>query len=116
MKNPKLTFAFIVVFGTLFAISCKTQKKSTTEDACGSPAPGYSSSIKSIVENKCAIEGCHARGRGDFRVFENFKRKLDAGEVKEKVIVQKSMPPDGALPAYEIKLIECWLKDGAKEN
>ena len=116
MKKQKLLFASLLVFGTLFAISCKTQKKSTTEEACVSPAPVYSSNIKSIVENKCAIEGCHARGRGDFRVFENFKRKVDAGEVKEKVIVQKSMPPTGALPAHEIKLIECWLKDGAKEN
>ena len=32
------------------------------------------------------------------------------------VVNKKSMPPAGPLPANEIKLINCWLKDGAKQN
>ncbi len=116
MKNTKQLILSALVFGTLFVISCNTQKKASTEEACVSPAPSYTADVKGIIETKCAIEGCHAKGRGDFRVFENFKRKVDAGEVMELVVNKKSMPPAGPLPANEIKLINCWLKDGAKQN
>ena len=112
----KQIISSILIFGMLFVISCKTQKKATTEEACATPAPSYSTSVKSIVESKCSVDGCHSRGRGDFRVYENFKREADEGSLKQKAIVQKSMPPSGPLPAEEIKLIDCWLKGGAKEN
>ena len=115
MKKQNIVSLVAISFGMLFVLSCKTQKKSTTE-ACTSPSPTYSANVKSIIESKCAVEGCHARGKGDFRVFENFKREVDAGEVNEKVIVQKSMPPNSKLADSEIKLIDCWMKDGGKEN
>ena len=116
MKKQKLLLLSILACGTLFVISCKTQKKAATEEACATPNQTYSGGVKAIIESKCAVEGCHDKGRGDFRVFENFKRKVDQGEVKEMVVIKKTMPPNEPLSSKEIKRIECWLKDGGKEN
>ena len=116
MQQKRRIVLSLLAFGTLFVISCHTQKKATPEAACATPAPSYSANVKGIIESKCAIEGCHARGKGDFRVFENFKREADAGEIKEMVITKKAMPPNGPLSTTELQLINCWLKDGAKQN
>ncbi len=113
----KLHFRSLLIFGIFFAYSCKTQKRTTIiEEVCATPAPTYSSNVKSIINTKCATEGCHSEGRGDFRVFENFKRKVDNGEVKDKVVINKSMPPNGTLSKNEIQEIDCWIKNGALGN
>ncbi|MBL0046838.1 MAG: hypothetical protein IPP32_01890 [Bacteroidetes bacterium] len=112
----KLLLCAVLAFGTIFVNSCKTPKQTTTEEACATPAPSYSAEIKAIIETKCATEGCHAKGKGDFRVFENFKRKVDTGQVRDKVIVKKTMPLKGTLTQSEYQAINCWLKDGGKEN
>ncbi len=112
----KILLCSVLAFGTLFVNSCKPSKQITTEEACVTPAPSYSAEVKTIIETKCATEGCHAKGKGDFRVFENFKRKVDTGQVRDKVIVKKTMPLKGTLTKSEYQAINCWLKDGGKEN
>ena len=116
MKNTILSS--LLIFGTLFVISCKTPKSTSTvqETVCESPAPSYAANVKTIIDTKCSVNGCHSRGRGDLRVFENLKHNADDGQLKQKVVVSKSMPPDQKLSEAEIKMIDCWLKDGAKQN
>jgi uncharacterized membrane protein len=117
MKNITRIKRGLFVFGTLFAISCSTPKKTATvEEACASPAPSYTAAIKGIIESKCSVDGCHSNGKGDFRVFENLKHEADEGEIMKMVVTKKVMPPGNPLPADQIKLINCWLKDGAKMN
>jgi len=50
------------------------------------------------------------------RVFENLKHEADDGQIKQKVVINKTMPPDQKLSESEIKMVDCWLKDGAKQN
>ena len=49
-------------------------------------------------------------------MFENLKREADEGAIKNLVVVKKKMPPNKPLSDSDIKLIDCWLKDGGKEN
>ncbi len=114
----KSILSCFLLFGTLFVISCKTQKTATTatETACESPVPTYSANVKALIENKCSVNGCHSKGRGDLRVFENLKHEADDGQIKQKVVINKTMPPDQKLSESEIKMVDCWLKDGAKQN
>jgi uncharacterized membrane protein len=113
----KYSSAGFLLITAMVMVACSTQKKAPIkEEACASLAPTYTENIKSIVENKCSVDGCHSRGRGDFRVFENFKRKADEGEIMNMVVRKKAMPPNGGLPENEINQIKCWLKDGAKLN
>ena len=44
------------------------------------------------------------------------KREADEGAIKNLVVVKKKMPPNKPLSDSDIKLIDCWLKDGGKEN
>ncbi|HRH03462.1 MAG TPA: hypothetical protein PLN13_09485 [Bacteroidia bacterium] len=116
MKKQNLILTLVLVSGMLFVNSCKTQKKAVVEEACASPAPTYSANVKSIIESNCSVSGCHSKGKGDLRVFENLKREADEGAIKNLVVVKKKMPPNKPLSDSDIKLIDCWLKDGGKEN
>ena len=118
MKKKSLLIIAGFALGTVFAFSCSTSKKTASAPAtnCVTPSPIFASDIKPIIENNCTNTGCHTRGGGDFRQAENLKRNADDGELKAIVVIEKSMPPRKSLTENEIKLIDCWIKDGAKIN
>ena len=74
----------------------------------------YSESISSIISTNCALPDCHGGTQTpDFRVFSN----IQANAEKIRTLVQdKSEPREGSLTEEEIKLIICWVNDGAPDN
>ncbi len=76
----------------------------------------FSGDIKTIIETKCAISGCHNGDNGAARnwtVFDNIKAK--AAGIKSRT-GDKSMPKTGSLTQAQIDLIACWIDDGAVNN
>lgn len=74
----------------------------------------YAGSIASIIENECAISGCHNGSQfPDFRVFKNIHD--NAAQVKT-LTGNRTMPEDGNLTQSEIDMIACWVDDGAPDN
>ena len=74
----------------------------------------YATSISPIIKKSCAINGCHNGSQfPDFRVFKNIHD--NASKIKE-VTANGSMPRNGSLTQTEIKMIACWVDDGAPEN
>ncbi|MDQ3536649.1 MAG: hypothetical protein M3421_13595 [Bacteroidota bacterium] len=75
----------------------------------------FQNSIKPIIENNCAISGCHVAGTGraDFTSFSNIKSS--AQRIKE-LTASKAMPKTGSLTDEEIEQIACWVDDGAPNN
>lgn len=74
----------------------------------------FSQSIKPIIEENCAISGCHNGSQfPDFRVFRNIQD--NASRIKDQVVT-RTMPQDGELSQDEIDLIVCWVDDGAPNN
>lgn len=74
----------------------------------------WAAQIKPIMENSCALSGCHnGSSRPDLRKFEN--AKFYANSIKSKT-KDRSMPRDGTLSQQQIDLIACWVDDGAVEN
>ena len=102
----------------LFVAACSTTKKTTTAPIVSGPAVSYKQSIWPIIENKCAVSGCHVQGfeGGDFTIFEAVKKEVDKGRFKRLVIENKSMPPEKPLESSELKLIEAWLQQGGNNN
>ena len=80
----------------------------------GQSGVSWANEIKPIMENSCALSGCHnGSSRPDLRKFEN--AKFYAKTMKSKT-QDRSMPRDGTLTQQQIDLIACWVDDGALQN
>jgi len=80
----------------------------------GSSGVSWENEIKPIMENSCALSGCHnGSSRADLRKFEN--AKFHAKSIKSKT-QDRSMPREGTLTQQQIDIIACWVDDGAPQN
>lgn len=80
--------------------------------------------VQPVIDAKCAIVGdggCHNGGNGpslDWRVFDNFQ--AHANDVKDRITrpagTSGHMPKVGSLTDDQIKLLVCWVEQGAQDN
>lgn len=81
----------------------------------GNTGTSWVNDIKPIVEAQCATGGCHdGQFRPDLRIYDKafFYRDL-----MKKYTQDGSMPFDGPkLTQDQVKLIACWVDDGAPQN
>lgn len=103
----------------LFA-SCTSEKGEVVESLpCDTALITYTNTIQAIITTNCTgAPGCHQPGstEGDITTYENLMIKVNSGKFKQKVIVEKSMPPTGPLDLETRQKIQCWLNDGAPQN
>ncbi|NVK83057.1 MAG: SprB repeat-containing protein [Cytophagia bacterium] len=86
----------------------------TTENVEILSGISYQGSIRTIIETKCAISGCHNGNIfPDFRSLSNIQ--ANAGRIRTRTGNQ-SMPPNSSLSQQEIDMIACWVTDGALDN
>lgn len=82
--------------------------------------PTYTAGIKTLVESRCAISGCHDGHSGiiGFTGYSPLKERADNGRIESFVFELKIMPPASAtaLTEDEKKLLQCWLDNGAPEH
>jgi len=68
----------------------------------------------------CNMAGCHDNqtkaGGHPFLTYEGVKDAADEGHLKERVIEKKNMPPSKKLTQLELDQLDCWIKQGAKNN
>jgi hypothetical protein len=83
----------------------------------GNTGISFSGEIKTILDTRCSLSGCHAAGTGsrDWTNLDNLKANATA--IKSRT-ASKSMPPVGstALTQDQITQIACWVDDGAVTN
>lgn len=74
----------------------------------------FAVSISPIIQNNCAINGCHNGSQfPDFRVFKNIQD--NAARIKTHTS-NRTMPIGRVLSQTQIDLIACWVDDGAIQN
>jgi cytochrome c5 len=119
MKKFRLLISVAVVC-ILSVISCKTTKpKAASGNKAAEPSKvvlTYNGSIKNIIDNNCT--SCHnnpEKKKGDFTNYAGLKFKTDNGTFKDRVIVQKDMPPRGPLSDEDYNTLKRWLEAGAPE-
>ncbi|MEZ5018019.1 MAG: hypothetical protein R2800_13255 [Flavipsychrobacter sp.] len=110
--------SILVSLCCLLLIACsKKETETKTTDVCRKT---YNGAIKTIVDTKCAISGCHVAGAttGDFTTYTGIKKKADEGRIQTHVFELKIMPPASAtqLTEEEKQSIKCWLDNGAPES
>ena len=81
----------------------------------------FNDDVKGIISTHCAISGCHNGDNGasiNWTVLKNFQDH--ATEAKRRLTLPPSspdkMPRVGSLSNDQIKLIVCWVEQGAKDN
>jgi hypothetical protein len=118
MIKKFLLFAMVAI---AFLMSCnKDSGASTTTFSCTGITPTYTSTIKTILDNSCAVSGCHdaiyaARGV-DLSTYASVKAASKQGSFMGTIEHQagyQAMPQGTAkLPDATIQKIYCWIQNG----
>ena len=120
MNNKKKNFLTLILFVSMLS-SCYYDKEDLLygEDLCDSTNVSFSSDIMPIINNSCAVIGCHIQGGSGNGLFENYaqiKTKVENGSLSERVTIQQDMPPSEPLTDCQIEHIMQWIEDGALNN
>ena len=82
--------------------------------------PTYTTNIKTIVNAKCSVSGCHNGSANivNFGSYAPLKERADNGRIRSYIFELKIMPPASAsqLTDAEKDVIKCWLDNDAPEN
>jgi hypothetical protein len=103
LNKPAILIAAIA----FFALSCTNDQYET--DPCAEIS--YTTHLKSLVNTRCAIPGCHVAGfqPGDLTSYESLKVKAENGKLKMMVLDLNLMPPVDKLSEAEKQLFRCWI-------
>lgn len=91
--------------------------KTRTVD-CSSTSASYSADVSPIMQRKCATSGCHtAAANAGGAVLENYNQVAAlAGRIRQRCIIDKTMPPGTALTNAEMAVLSCWISSGTPNN
>lgn len=88
--------------------------------SCDTIQAKFSTDVQQIISSKCSYTGCHSAGSGaGSTVLTDYAGiSAKASRIKDRAVVQKSMPPSGtaALSDAEIIKLKCWIESGALNN
>lgn len=120
MSKIKLTVLPLSLF-VISLNSCYYDKEEVLykNDSCDTTDVSYRNEIQPIINNNCAIAGCHVQGGTGVGLYENYtqtKASVDKGTFFERVVVQKTMPPSEPLSQCQIDHIKQWVNNGAPNN
>lgn len=88
-------------------------------DTCPTDSLTFQADIEPIFIQNCNNSGCHNSGSsfGDFTSYAGIKSKIDDNDkIRQRVIIEKSMPASAPLPDCEIRKLTAWLDAGAPNN
>jgi hypothetical protein len=125
--KKKIPFLFLLATAiVVIQQSCADHKLAPMSeiDCDGFKQVSFGLDIEPIINSNCAIVGdggCHNGGNGpdlDWRVFSNFQSHAD--EVERRVQLpskhEDHMPRIGSITDAQIKLLVCWVRQGAQDN
>jgi hypothetical protein len=78
-------------------------------------SPTYNGSVKTIIDNSCAISGCHINGGlvpGNFLSYQGLSGVTMNGKFRNRVLVVKDMPLTGQLSEADFEILKCWADNG----
>ena len=113
IRTPILISAFLIVYST----GCTYDKEELLcppkQTACDTLGATFTK-VKSIITSKCSSANCHstatAKGGVTLETYDQIKAKAD--RIKQRALVEKTMPPRGPLSITDVAILECWLGSG----
>ncbi|MEO8416390.1 MAG: hypothetical protein ABI472_22195 [Ginsengibacter sp.] len=120
MRSTKI-FAIILFVVIISIVSgCYYDKEQFLYPAapCTSISAKFSIDVFPIIRNKCATVGCHdvisAAGGTILETYAQIYAK--ASRIRQRCIIDKTMPPGGTLTTSEIAVLSCWISSGSINN
>ncbi len=84
---------------------------------CTKVSAKFTADVLPIIVSTCATPSCHnSTGVGGviLQTYDQCKAKVD--RIKQRVLVDKTMPPNGTLTTSELDIIQCWINASAPNN
>ncbi len=111
----------LIVFIGLSLSSCYYDNEESlypNESSCYSPDVSFSLDIKPMIDAKCATAGCHVSGTGRVVLtsFQSIKNIAVDGQLENRVLIQRDMPPSAPLSRCDQEKLQAWLDNGATNN
>jgi hypothetical protein len=122
--NSKFKNIAIISSVVLLSIaSCKKESSTPTTYDCSGVVPTYTTDVKMIMDNNCAISGCHnASSRADGRDYSNYSSVKSGSSSNvflgsmQHLSGYKAMPQGRSkLSDAQLKTISCWIQNGTPE-
>jgi hypothetical protein len=108
--KAKLVYLLFVI---AVIVACKKDKKSEKlTPSCDGSSPTYQSTIKNIIDSKCASASCHP----GYSTYEGLQQDLQNGSFSKEVLTDQTMPKDSKLSQDQLNKIQCWVNNGFPEN
>jgi len=112
-SNHEKKFHCLVCLALILFTSCKKEKDSDKlTPTCDGSSPTYQSTIKSIIDSKCATPNCHST----FSDYSGLQPILQDGSFRREVLVDQTMPEGSSLSQDQLNKIQCWVNNGFPEN
>ncbi len=84
---------------------------------CTTTPASFATDILPLITTKCAVPGCHDASASGGVIFQTYTQINDKKDrINVRAIVEKSMPPTGALLPAEIAKLKCWIEAGGPNN
>lgn len=77
----------------------------------------FTTNVMPIITSNCATPSCHnSTGAGGVILtsYDQIFAKLD--RIRVRVLVDKTMPPNGSLTSSDLSIIQCWITAGGPNN
>jgi uncharacterized membrane protein len=84
---------------------------------CNTVNAKFAANVMPIISSYCATPSCHnSTGVGGvvLQTYDQVKSKID--RINQRVLIDRTMPPNGALTTSEPNIIQCWINGGALNN
>jgi len=80
----------------------------------------YQNKVEAIIQNNCAISGCHTgvspTGGLFLDTYAQVKAIAENGDLTDRTIVQQDMPPSSPLSNCEMEAIQQWVNNNSPEQ
>jgi uncharacterized membrane protein len=84
---------------------------------CATVSAKFGADVSPLMATQCATAGCHNSAAAGGLVLQTHAQISAAKEaVRQRAIVEKSMPPAGPLTPAQVNTLKCWLDAGAPNN
>ncbi|MFM1876521.1 MAG: hypothetical protein RL266_2258 [Bacteroidota bacterium] len=124
MNKTQSLLGLSLLLGVLMLSSCYYDNEEelyeyyNQQNQCDTSAVSFANDIMPMIQGNC-VTGCHVAGGTGLGIFENYaevKAKVDNGSMNNRVVVQRNMPPSGALTECQILQMRAWILNGAPNN
>ena len=111
----KKIFFGLLVLGSIQSCYYDTEEELYPNDYYGAidtASVTYAATIAPLISTNCGSSGCHP----GYTTYAGLKVVVDNGQLKNRVITQKTMPAAAPLSSTQISKLQRWLDAGALNN